>query len=430
MRRQFSLAGSTRRLVNIDRLTLLAVAALMAFGCNTGAVRERPERELGPAPFVHQDSIHCAYQGAAIEREAIRNQFLADCNRRMQVVQTLAPAANHLVTMALSIPEFHDEQRLLNDAADGFGPMVNLFASPFIGQFNYVWQVREQGRRGMLAALAFVDTTSGSALPNQYTELGLLPGTNCIWLAYRSITAQREWYAYVSQPRTPTAPCHQNDPRRLLAVVSARASGYSSHGDYPPVARFSEAVSGQTLLGVRCLNAWCEIGPAGADSNATFSIRPSSATGSDRASRIKGWHDEQLLARVDGGALKPTTVRAAVVPQPGMGELSAQDFEAEWVHAADIIIAGSLAGTKYDTWGLRSGRNLFWLWKDGSRWRARVTNPSGGNAKEWRNVGRELHFDAAVPHTARWRFTSYDDAIWVPCGQACCRADDVQTSDD
>jgi hypothetical protein len=155
-----------------------------------------------------------------------------------------------------------------------------------------------------------------------------------------------------------------------------------------------------------------------------------------REARIKGWHDSQVLAeRGPDGVLRPLSP-ATIVPVANSGSQpesyfgSAGSGPAPWRHAATIILPADFGTTpqtensKYRVkWGLRAGQNLVHVRKSGQSWEVQIRNAAGAVVGNWVNVERHLHYEAAVPGTARWRWTRYDDGVWFPCGQACCRAD-------
>lgn len=385
-----------------------------------------PLGQTPPIVAIHGDTAGCPGQIRSISDPDIFDLALADCRRRDFVLRQISSESQRLGLMMWSIPEYHDEQRFLADPTT-FGPIVNIFASPYLGGFQYPWQLEEQGPRGMVVAVVYVDASPGTALPVVYRRLQLAPGMNCIWLAQDPGAPSGTWIAFASHVVSVTEPCRDTDPRRPLAVVVRRGHPFTHPADYPPVARFTEGQSGQPLLGVRCFDAWCDIGPRQPDGRPAFTPRATIAGQTSRPALIPGWHDEQILAYKDAaGILRPSGLRATLIPEMDLDQKSEASFQGTWVLVAKIHIEGDPAGGKYATWGLRTGWNHFWLRKDAAKWRAQVTDANGNFAKEWRHVDRHLHHDAAVPGTARFRWTSYDDGIWVPCGQACCRSDDAQ----
>ncbi len=345
----------------------------------------------------------------------------ADSTRRDSVIAKTAAEMRRLAEMHMSIPEYHDEQRL-RISATAFGPVVNVFASPFLGDFTSLWQIQEQGARGMLVAFVVVDTTEGMGFPitfPSYNQLALRGGMNCLWLSHQA----GAWVGEISHAQ-PGKACSHADARRTLRVRRQQAFGLISHADYPPVARITETTDGRALLGVKCLNAWCDLGP-----NTAWTPKTPSTRGTSKQARVKGWHDEQWLAEPGAGGILRPSAFASVVPVPGIEEQPESWFNNTWRHVATIkfdrAVSGPLpTGSKYFQWGLRDTLNRVELRKTPTgAWQARVTPAAFGTAKIWPNVGRIPHQDARLPGTARWRWTTLDDGFWVACGMACCRAD-------
>src|SRR5437867_1431609 len=111
----------------------------------------------------------------------------------------------HQSGMYFSIPEYHDEQHL-QVSNTAFGPLAYFYASPFLGSFTRLSQLREQGTYGAFAALIEVEApATAGALPPPYTRLGLQVGHSCMWLANAS--AAEGWKAYVTPITAATREC-------------------------------------------------------------------------------------------------------------------------------------------------------------------------------------------------------------------------------
>lgn len=396
-------------------------ALMLVLGCTTPSTEMADGRPAGAdtsrtttAKDLHGrdcDSLDLRYEGRESQVLARR-----DCQRRIAVRVALGPEERRLAGLAWSFPEAHDEQPFII-GGNGFGPQVNLFASPFLAGFTETWQIEEQEPRGLLAAVVYVDAPVGTTLPREYATLSLQPGINCIWLHFSG-----GWRAAVSQTAEGMT-CDQGGTAVPLGVRRHTPPGMRPV-DYPAVARFTETPQGRPLIGVRCLAGWCDIGPVATDGiSPDFTVRPAFAVGAGREFAIRGWHDEQRLAENVGGVLRPTDIRAALVPAPGQGERPASAYRNRWVRVGILELDRAPAvGTKYEKWGLGSGRNLIELTEVAGKWNLRVT-PPGMPPTVWTRLVRSVHYDAMVPGTARFRFNSYDDGIWVPCGVACCYAE-------
>jgi hypothetical protein len=365
---------------------------------------------------AQQDTTRPARPVSPEERERMQRAMMADDARRDTLIRRLGPELSRLGSMHWTIPEYHDEQRLL-DGTGGFGPVVNIYASPMLDGFTEEWQIEAQGTPGVLVAIVVVEPPAGGGtLPPTYDNLGLAVGINCLWLSHDPTAGPppKGWKGHIAHA-TPADKCDRTALTKDLDVEDRIVSGFG-HADYPPVGRFSETNSGQPLLVTKCLKGSCEFGPVGFGSS-----KPPSGGGTGKEDRVRGWHDEQLLEEPGPGGPKPGP-RAVVIPMPKVNEHPESDFVGRWVQVAKIRIVDPLATTsKYYAAGLRQGMNFLELQKFPTEWKARVRQ-GAGSAQLLLSVTPELHYDAVVPGTARWRYTKADDGVWVPCGQQCCRA--------
>ncbi|MEX2153125.1 MAG: hypothetical protein WD825_07280 [Gemmatimonadaceae bacterium] len=349
----------------------------------------------------------------------------------------------------MNIPEYHDEQRLpaYVDAAGRvvLGPLAKIFASPFLGGFTRREQVEENGKPGILVAMVMVDLANDEALPGSYSALGIAKGTNCVWLNVDSGEPSR-WIAYVSTVET-DAPCDRGRPSdwfagvpagfKVLKVQKSDVRNFAP-GDFPPVARFDvDAGRMMPLLGVKCLDAWCEIGPAGITVRKPYEFAAAAvdkAQGIKAVRGIKGWHDEQELAlRDDLGVWRLSGIRATIIPSEDLDRLNTKTFRDAgtnntWVTVAEIVVHDNPRGTKYgDKWGLLQGSNFLDLRLEPTGWKTQIRPPGGRPPVPWLFVMRHPHHDAVVPGTARFRWTGGDDTVWTPCGQHCCQVEGPRT---
>ena len=355
-------------------------------------------------------------------KEALACVKAVDSDRRSQPRAAMRAEINRLAEIPWFIPEYHDEQRLF-DGVNALGPMAFIYASPYLHGFTTLAQIIEHGSVGFLAALVYVDTMETSPLPGTYQNLHLKRGINCVWLSYDTTApAAKRWAAKINQPGN-DHPCDRSDEANMKSLAVVQGITTSSE-NVPPVARFGEGHGNQPILGFKCLNGWCEAGPSGAVSPS----RDPSNTVAGREGKVKGWHDEQRLADRVGGKFVPT-FRASVVPDPRVGTYTVSDFTGGWKQVAIIELPDGdpPAGSKYRNWGLKRGQNRLEIRNSAAGgWEARLW-PAGATtaagAKTWYIIDRMPHYDAAVPATARWRWTILDDGVWVPCGQACCQAE-------
>lgn len=404
--------------------SVLVAGACESMGGNTNdvsVVQDSISRAIAT-----QDSSSCAALVPAALPSTKSALALQDCRSRLRVLRRVSIDMQYAADMMASVPEYHDEQRL-PDGNGGYGPPAFIFASPNIGGFVHDWQLDEHGSRGALWAIVVVDAVAGTVLPSTYTDLGLVVGgRSCIWLARENgvLTAR------VTTQSDNTKACDPDAGSRKLHVSLDANSAVTAVADMPPVARFTETRLDRPLLGARCLLRWCDFGPMPASGSGQpgWQAAPVQISGggvgptSPVHERVKGWHDSQILATSDGATLKPRGPRATFVPTRNIADRSSAYYSGATFHEVGTLhILGPTVGTQYDTWGLRQGRNSLALRFHNNVWQMQVT--SGNITKVWNNVHRHEHHDAAVPGTARFRWISYDDGFWVPCGQGCCRAD-------
>ena len=102
---------------------------------------------LYSAPVAAQDSVIVLQHNKDVTSFAYRN----DRDRRARTAERLADQSRHMGRMYFLIPEYHDEQQFQIGPND-FGPMVYIYASPFIGAFTRLSDIVEQGTYGTFAA--------------------------------------------------------------------------------------------------------------------------------------------------------------------------------------------------------------------------------------------------------------------------------------
>jgi hypothetical protein len=354
-----------------------------------------------------------------------------DGKRRAVIRGKLCELYSHLGRLPLDIPEYHDEQRFIRRSDSTYGPMAYVFASPYLEGFKYVNQINAHEALGHFVAVVYVDT-DGPGLPDEYTALHLQPGANCVYLAHTGTSTLALWKAYVvpgSEEKGCERPAVLPPPLEAKVRVTARAT---TDADIPPVARFSETVDGQPLIGVRCLDHWCEIGPSGFVSRDPVHAVAGGLPNTLREAAVLGWGDEQRLGIVVGGNLVPSTIRASVTPMPNLQSRASSYYEADYKTAAVIWLRGDPSSTVYSSqWGMRQGMNILQLKYVSStkKWLARV-GPTDNTGKLLSSasfhevtVNQVPHYDMVVPGTARFRWQMKDETIWVNCDQGCCQVD-------
>ncbi len=357
------------------------------------------------------------------------------------------------------IPEFHDCQRLLNGG--DYGPLVAIFAAETLAVAD---------------ALAGITPTLGLAVAtifnhdSRYDALGIAQYFNCLYLfadpSGGGYVARMIGWANELCP--PTSVGIESGVQ--LRVVVSQHSAYDS---VPPVARWDWG-DGQQLIGIKCGDSWCTIGPTGAWAAMPAKSPPTAASADvARTFSVKGYHDQQRLAPPTGQDYdhakapgpgdwtQPTNILGTIVPVPQVGKITSDAFDGEWTKVATAYLEGDPAGgyaEKYgfvNTTGSDVGNQVF-LCNGAVKPCAGITNEvqgsiscsranetiaaenlAGGHSSRWYAkvkpvLGGERFFcvirrehpeftGATYPNTARWRWLLDDDSIWVPCIFGCCQ---------
>lgn len=342
---------------------------------------------------------------------------------RDSVLRKIWPAIMQLGAGPFYVYEYHDEQKFI--VGEKYGPMVHVFVSPYLGSFTHRRQFDTHGAAGILVAIVYVDAAAGTPLTGPYAQLNLVPGLNCLHLAHdRNVLRDlRGWAAYIT-PAAPDTTCpHDYGVAGLqpLQVNAERRTGSAQFFDYPTAARFADDSVDRTVIGLKCIAAWCEVGPRGFKTIGPRHERDTSVP-HDREHGIKGWHDEQRLAVMVGGVITPSKMRASVIPARDLDQMDEDDYLGKDVQVGTVWFPDDpdRGSDYYQKWGFRKGQNrLFGRKVAADEWTGYVLQ-AGSNKKYPVGVIRRTHWDVALPGTARWRWSSKDEVIWYDCGGACC----------
>lgn len=289
-------------------------------------------------------------------------------------------------------------------------------------------------------AVALVWSSEGG-----FADLGIEAGYNCLYLYS---TSPGTWEAKMV-PVKDQADCFANVVPSTVTgtVLAVRERKFPGRGsdDFPPVVRWQQGPRSYNV-GVRCLAAWCEIGP---DEGLT-----AAAYGLGRTREIKGWYDEQHLAvHTAGGKQWPTSILGTAFPDEGLDALTRNGFTPNtWLPVAHTVLrhdpgfdapqadefqtyeqkfnfdAGSvpeLMNTISFCFGTqagcfpdsqvnpptcnKAGEGLYW---------ARITSATG------RTVHRCVTYTnhgMTLPGVVRWRWLANDEKNWVSCPSGCCQ---------
>jgi hypothetical protein len=351
----------------------------------------------------------------------------------VQFAHTLNPQITALCLdlgwFTCNIPEYTDDQALMGDTKDTYGPYALVVPSPSL---QNITSPTAFGTNGTLVAFVYV---AEGPRPSTYTELGLVSGFTCFYLKHDGTNLR----AFVS----PAAPgCALTAPTAAVEhplKVAAMPTGFPAATDIPGVARFHEGNKGNSkgrpAIGWRCATAWCVVLPlptGGSNADTLGLWHKSWLPQTWRTSAVHGWHDVQTVAlppATSPGALQRSTLEMAVVPTPELRDYNDNHTwpMGTWVHAATVVVPKTPVGKYLNSWQFAIGHNMIFLRKTGARaFEARlmqyVVGPDGNmNLAVIRNLPltRRQHANY-VPSTARFMWSPSDEDLWISCEMGCC----------
>lgn len=375
------------------------------------------------------------------------------------------------------LPEFHDCQRFLIPAGaagavsagstDGlaFGPLVAIWAANRLDRAF----VERRPLDGMAVPVAIVYEFDS----NDYEALGIRPGFSCLYLWQDS-----SWHgrlvslgADVPDAAHPTR-CLEPVPTTSRALVGGTRLDVRADSlpklltaqDIPPVARWDwDAKNRRQFIGIRCGDAWCNVGAPGFLSSPPTAVgaaatrflaalvpfpgvgaRQATPTEVQRTVAVKGWYDDQRLDLRTGGVLSLAEAHGVVFPQPALDSVPVGAYHGAWIPSAYVVtdrayprpaklpmaegvnrieICNGTAsrcevpeGAEHcvdKATGQAIDRN------DPNAWWGRVIPESG--EPYYYCVKRRTHDGQAIPvAAARWNWSELDAKTWSRCGDACC----------
>lgn len=360
--------------------------------------------------------------------------------KKQPYYQARAVAASEPITR---IPEFHDCQRFLSSDGTRFDSMYAIFAARTLKslpdllerpvQTNQPGPVTNPRQWAMTAATIY-------SYGGRYAPLGIEPGFNCLYLW---LDGAREWRAFMFPVEDRDPDCLQRRTASGRGVrplrVNVTLRGVFPDSEYPPVARWDlDPRRKLHFIGIKCGDAWCEVGPSGASFGSgarrtdLAPLLASTRHGHKRVTSVKGWHDQQWIAiPPDPGAvptvgpkLRPFTAFAAVYPDTLLERRTVADFSASrWIPVATVVLDQDIPGYERKL-NFTQGTNTIFLQNTSTGWRARIV--SGRKVARERDVVRRDHsamlatLGLTVPGTARWRWRVDDETIWIRCDAGCC----------
>jgi hypothetical protein len=323
----------------------------------------------------------------------------------------------------LKIPEYNDQQKLLDGTMASYGPVATIWAAPDLS--SYTSPIDFRAANGQLVALIDVrDATSNDSYAALHIESG--KGGYCVRLRSTPNGTKYDWNAFILPAVGTDCPDLQDvGAATPLAVDYQRPSPNAQ--DYVAVARWgSGKVTGEDdnrpIILVDCGNAVCGILPAGVKK--ASQIHP--PTGNPQTD-VDLWYDEQWVSVVRGNKWVRKH-RASAVPVPGLGSITDPDKFQNGLRVARIYFKGQPDQNdpedKYAQVGFVHGWNDLWIRGTAAQttpWEYRI----GANGK-WKASVTPRHVSGGAPippPTARWRWSAGDEDLWVRCAQGCCDVD-------
>jgi hypothetical protein len=392
---------------------------------------------------------------------------VANTEKQRQPEIIALPNGTSVARDKTNIPEFHDCQRIILEDGINYGPLMAVFAAADLALMKFYDDADTAGlKQTMPAAEIFNDSADFS-----YRPLGIGPKFNCLYILRRG----GQLYGKMVHVGSAEKDCARS--ASLIAgagtELAVRQTLVNRFADsvFPPVARWDwDSVHKQQYIGIKCGNAWCEVGrkrdqqfPEFVSSGAYVNA-PAVLTPEDRVRAIKGWYDQQIVAVDEGVTAKPGKVRATFFPHPDLGRRTEAAFSRRWVPVSYVAFEGppglykkkfnfdrvrpraSLAdmneisfcrGTRAEC-GIPSplsisllrscGKTNLLLLPEPRRWWARVGSKflldgvtrSGGPNYMYKCVTQRVHKGVQIPPTARWRWLADDETEWQYCPSGCC----------
>jgi len=380
----------------------------------------------------------------------------------------LAPGGQiNLAVATTDIPEFNDCQQFIREDESGvrFISLFAIFARTIGGEDSITTVKNDTNALGFPAAVIY-------AFDSSYAHLGIEKDFNCLYF-YGKIGANPPAYeARIVPVGLDQKRCGQHAPRGVGTLLDVREVQMqkASGDEYPLVARWDWDPDNKVqYLGVKCGDAWCEVGravgatPFGASPSYS---RPEATVALRRVVEVKGWYDEQRLAIPAPNATNSLPVSDIVgtfIPHPGLGTANGppngSPFQGNWMPVATVAISGPPGVYKsklnLDQSAVRdqSSNAVFLCYAPAAAgpgpcfaqdptmkptcastvtgdWWAKVVSATG-RTKYFCVVRRE-HPGAGVnfpriPGIVRWRWALNDETMWIRCLSGCC---EVQAGDE
>jgi hypothetical protein len=285
-----------------------------------------------------------------------------------------------------------------------------------------------------------------------YPTLGIVAGMNCLYVWYYSVNGVVLWTAKMTPAVSDLCPQRtagelESLPGKVLQVkreeVEDPVTGQKFvRADYPEVARWDwDSVHKTQYVSIVCDVAWCSIGEQDFTESPKLSLDGTNSAGERRVRLIKGWNDQQVLAKKDpDGTISPSELVGTIIPEPDLGVYDSPSDFAGWKTVAHIVVEpttpdGEATLAQYETkLGFRrstfkkplrvqvkNNMDIQWIGRVQRQFIGPVWLTNKENHVWFRNTGAGGY---AVPGTARWRWKDNDEGTWTRCTQGCCEMSD------
>lgn len=382
-----------------------------------------------------------------------------------------------------NIPEYHDCQRFPDSKGSGYTSRYAIFAAFRLDSLLPDLRYKRDSVLGPSGtSLPAVAVATIYTLDGTYPRLGVGPGFNCLFLYAHPFppgTQPTQWGAKMV-PRGPNSNCL--DPQlnpfppsvgKELQVKPSSPPGFTD-ADYPAVTRWDwDPKHKVQYIGIKCGAAWCEVGDSGFTPSRVYhgapphfdpvpgvTITPAMKA---RVTEIKGWYDEQVLARVvPGQGVRRGPAHGFVIPSPALDALSSlptgiglQVYKDQWVNVGSAMLSRD-----YGKWNFKKGENRIWFCSGtatscrvppkglpaspsttslascdpdgiGNQWWAKIVNPARTQyvCVKRTDHSQQLHdwmkanpkYSVKLPGAARWRWLKNDEGNWLSCPGGCCK---------
>ena len=363
----------------------------------------------------------------------------------------------------LNIPEYNDCQRFINTSRTEYGSLFAIFVSEVAPTLTTFLGPPPQGitpgggsatvpATPGITNVALIAPASAPAITiamvdagDRYDPLGIVGGRNCLYIWYYMSGQQTVWTAKMTIADANSCPQKTAGqlatmPGKVLevyrdAVEDPETKKPFDRQYFPPVARWDwDLKNSKQYVSIVCDAAWCQIGEPGFVRSDPLPLDNANTTAERAIRLIKGWYDEQYLAKKVGNSIAPSELVAIVFPEAGLAESDDPVDYNGWKTVGWVVVDpktpdAQLTLDQYKTkLGFRESTFAeplrMQMKHKASVWRGRVQRK--GPLGVWLNKENLTKFRPTgmggypVPGTNRWRWRDNDEGTWTRCTQGCC----------